>query len=420
MTGQSMRILLSAYACKPGYGSESGGGWGWATHLAARGLHVHVLTMPCGRDQIEAEQRSNPIPNLTFSFIDPEVRNLAEGRGAHYFAWHFAALKVARTLHAQRPFDVVHHVSYGSIHVPTQLWRLGVPVVFGPVGGGQTSPLRMLSYFGRSAGKELFRTVFTKALPLSLLHHWWFRHLTYVFATNHETLALAKNLSAPNVQLGLDAGLPKEFFADGPRQFVQNAGPVRLLWTGRMMPRKALPLTLDGLMNTTANVKLTILGDGLPAEDVQRMIRVRGLEDKVVWSGGRVPWDQVKQAYRTHDAFGSQHLEAMASGLPIITLNLHGARTFVPLDAGYKVPVTNKPSTILAIAQAIDSFASSSIAERNRMSRTAWEAALPFSWNMRAERAERLYAYVRARHSLDGETRSLMPGSSQFFEVDPI
>jgi short-subunit dehydrogenase len=39
-----MRILLSAYACEPGRGSEPGVGWHWATELARLGHEVAVIT----------------------------------------------------------------------------------------------------------------------------------------------------------------------------------------------------------------------------------------------------------------------------------------------------------------------------------------------------------------------------------------
>ena len=42
-TGGRPRILLSAFACGPGHGSEPGVGWGCALAMAAR-AEVHVLT----------------------------------------------------------------------------------------------------------------------------------------------------------------------------------------------------------------------------------------------------------------------------------------------------------------------------------------------------------------------------------------
>ena len=53
-----MRILLSAYACRPNAGSEPGVGWNWATHLAARGMEVHVLVAKRNQGPVEAGRMS--------------------------------------------------------------------------------------------------------------------------------------------------------------------------------------------------------------------------------------------------------------------------------------------------------------------------------------------------------------------------
>ena len=48
-----MKILVSAYACEPGKGSEPGAGWLWA-RAAARRHEVWVLTRANNREAIEA------------------------------------------------------------------------------------------------------------------------------------------------------------------------------------------------------------------------------------------------------------------------------------------------------------------------------------------------------------------------------
>ena len=61
-----MRVLLSAFQCSPGRGSEPGNGWHWATSLAEYGHDVTVLTTPFDRD---ATLAANP-PGIDFRFIE--------------------------------------------------------------------------------------------------------------------------------------------------------------------------------------------------------------------------------------------------------------------------------------------------------------------------------------------------------------
>jgi len=168
------------------------------------------------------------------------------------------------------------------------------------------------------------------------------------------------------------------------------------------LPRKGLALALDALAQTGPNIRLTLVGDGLPKDKVLEMIAVRSLQNRVTWEGMRLPWMRVRDAYASHDAllftslrdsFGSQNLEAMSLGLPVIALNLSGARDFIPPEASIKVNVDASLSkTIKNLSNALETFSTLSLDQRNRMSEAAWRGARDFEWTSRVLVAKRLYA----------------------------
>jgi len=394
-----MRILLSAYACRPNAGSEPAQGWGWATHLARRGHEVHVLVAKRNQESVEAGLREQFLSNLCFSYV-PGCDWANRWEGLHYALWQRAALKTARKLCSKARYDIVHHVTYASIHVPSQLWRLGIPMVFGPVGGGQTAPSEMLSYFGAGLERERLRTVLTRALTASPLHRLSLARTGFVLTANSDTLSLVRAMGCNRATLMCDTGISDSYFAQYPRDFGQRQGTVKLLWVGRFLPRKALPLALDALQRLDPSVTLTLAGDGLPPETVYRMIRARNLQDRVFWKGSRLSWNEVRTAYAEHDAFlftslrdsfGSQVLEAMAMALPVITLDLHGAHDFVPANAAKKVRVGNLEETLDRLVATIREYAMSSTQEKNEMSRNAWNFAKTLSWSARTAFVEDLY-----------------------------
>ncbi len=386
-------------------------------HLAERGIRVHVLTVTEGRERIEAHLALHGHPLISFSYVSVPHR-FRHTSGSHYALWQWRAVKVARALHRASPFDLVHHVTYSSIHVPTQLWRLGLPTLFGPVGGGQVTPPGLVSAFGSSQRSERFRTLFTRFLPFSPMHRFWLGKMSLVLATNTDTVNLVRALGKSEVKFRFDAALPESFFSPEPRHFETPVGPLRLLWIGRMVPRKALPLTLDVMTRVERPSTLTLIGDGLPPEQVHRMIEERGLQDRVRWLG-RLDREQVRDAYLAHDALffaglrdscPAQLVEAMGVGLPVITLDHHGARDLVPEGAGFKVPVTDKNGATRDLAAAVDRYATLSGPELTSMSRKGWTFARTLNYTAGAAHFEQLYGEVLQDAAVTAE-RSARAGS---------
>jgi glycosyltransferase involved in cell wall biosynthesis len=401
-----MRVLLSAYACRPNAGSEPGVGWNWATHLAARGIEVHALVAKRNQESIESELRDNRPANLHFTYVHVPYEWAKKNEAVHYMFWQVEALKAARTLARKFELQLAHHVTYASVHVPSQLWRLGIPVVFGPIGGGQTAPASMLQYFGAEKFRERLRTSMTRALGLSPLHRQWLKRMSVILAANHDTFNLTRALGCENVSLMCDTAIPSSYFAEGPRKFEEQSGSLKLLWIGQMRARKALPLALDALRASHKNVTLTIAGDGIDPPAVRLMIRDRGLEHRVFWKGRRLTCTELRTTCAEHDAmlftslrdsFGSQLLEAMAMGLPIICLDLHGAHDFVPFAGSLKVPVGTLKETVQNLAGAIEEYSLLPATKKNQMSMHAWNFAKTLTWSARAELVEKLYQEVLAR-----------------------
>jgi glycosyltransferase involved in cell wall biosynthesis len=114
-------------------------------------------------------------------------------------------------------------------------------------------------------------------------------------------------------------------------------------------------------MGQNAQVQLNIAGDGPDRSAFQFTAKRFGLE-KIVSFRGQIPWPEMSMEFESadvflftslHDSFGSVVLEATAYGLPIITLDIGGAGTFLPSSAAIKITPTTVEATSNAIAKAI-------------------------------------------------------------------
>ena len=203
-----MRVLLSAFQCAPGLGSEPGTGWHWATTLPRLGHEVTVLTSSTQRELILS---AGP-QSADFRFVDdpwalpehgvpPLVRSYD-----FYRRWQDAALRqiAAEAQH----YDVAHHVTWASLHLGSQLWRLPVPLIYGPIGGGQTAPPGYGRYFGRGWATETMRTAATGSLlKLNKRSRETLRNSAVTLVCNSATEAAVKRLGARDVRFMLADGL---------------------------------------------------------------------------------------------------------------------------------------------------------------------------------------------------------------------
>ena len=395
-----MRILLSAYACDPTHGGEDGNGFHWAWELAARGHAVHCFTTEWGRAHIGAHlagcAAGTVPPGLRFEYV--AVPGWVEylyrwqfGVYLHYLVWQYRAWRTARPHDARQPFDLVHHVTFGSLQLGSWLWRLGRPLIFGPVGGGQVAPRQLRRYL-----PDWFRTETLRNAIGGLLVRFdpnvrhTLRRAALVLAANRETAALARRLGAPRVELAMSTALPLAFFpAAYPPRPPLAGRPLRILWLARLFPRKGLHLVLEALGRVAADVDfyLDIYGDGPVAALLPGWIAAAGLQARVRWHGN-APYPTVRAAYLAHDLFmlcslrdsyAAQYLEAMALGLPILTLDHHGATDFIPAAAGRKVPVGSPEATAAALARAVEHLGRHP-AELARMGRAGHAYARQHSW----------------------------------------
>jgi len=402
-----MNILVSAYACNPYRGGEEGSGFNWSRQWQRLGHHVWCLTTPAGRADIEAYLAQQPEADyrrLHFEYVAVPgwVQYLYRwqfGVYLHYMYWQYRAWRTARRLKPAGGFDLVHHANYGSLQMATWLWRLGRPLVVGPLGGGQQAPAAFRRYFPDWFKTETLRNVIGRLLMVADANvRQSLRQAILVLATNTETATEIRRLGGRQVEMFLDSGLPASYL---PAEFpVRAAAPVlRLLWLGRLVTRKALPLVLEALAQVPPRVRfhLTIVGDGVLGPQLPALLRQHGLESRVTWRG-TLPWEAVRQEFLTHDvfmfaslrdSFATQLLEAMGAGLPIITLNHQGARDFIPPAAALKADVTTPTETVSALARAVE-YCYDHPAERVAMGRAGFSFAQTQTWAARGQRLQAL------------------------------
>lgn len=406
------KILLSAYACIPNQGSEQATGWTYATTLSQNGLRVHCLTLIDGREVIEPVLAAGAFPNLTVQYVTlPDWVNTFCHKGLigmyfHYLYWQWQAYKMAQLLNQTVRFDLVHHVTYGSIQLGSFMYKLGIPLIFGPVGGGQRAPKQLKRYFGAYWSREWMRDwVGTLLQYTNPAFYRTVKEADRVVVTNQDTYVLARKLRpARAIDRIWDAGLSRSFLpVVAPPHYPGKT--LKLLWVGRLLPRKALELSIQALgqVDPVVPVELTIVGGkGEMAALVPQYIDRYGVRERVNWVG-HVSYQAVKEFYERSDVFfftslrdscPHQLLEAMGYALPVVTLDLHGQAELVDASTGIRVPVTTEEQVVSDLARAIE-WMYAHPGERLAMGQAGYAFAQSQLWDTKVRQfIDELYASV--------------------------
>ncbi len=403
------RILLFSYGCEPNRGSEAGIGWHWAAHLSER-HQVFVLTHPRGRRAIQQELAIRPKANLHVRYVelpaivDPwRVLPGEQFIQSRYILWQLAAYQVARRVIEREDIDLVHHVSWTTMTGPTLAWALGKPFVWGPVGSGQQAPLQMRRYLGsRGWLREVIRNLQVRAVGFNPLARAAARHSRVAFASNFDTLDKLAAIGSREVHLQPDAAVDREWLIQAA-PVVRDRERVVVAWASRMMNRKAPGLAIEAFakLRQTHNAELWLIGDG-PLISQCRVEAVRlGVQHDVRLLGW-VPHSQVKTILSEADIFLFTSLrdtcpmpvmEAMARGLPVVALDLHGIRN-LPDDAVLKVPLGPPSALSDDVATALARLTSSP-QERAERGTAAWECIRnEHLWEHRYATVERAYEQI--------------------------
>ena len=187
-----------------------------------------------------------------------------------------------------------------------------------------------------------------------------------------------------------------------PSQKQELAKPIKVLTVCRLISRKRIDLLVKAAGQARElglDVQLNIAGEGNLMEALKKLANRLKVADRVVFMG-RVPVEQMPQVYRDNDIFvmSSEHegmsnamLEAMASGLPIITTRCEGVEELIT-DNGIIVETPGPRDIAAAIKELIQqpqTYSSMSAASRKR--------AEMFSWSSVASRYLQCYYEVLKR-----------------------
>ncbi|MFN3597715.1 MAG: glycosyltransferase family 4 protein, partial [Rubricoccaceae bacterium] len=375
-------VLVNAFACEPGKGSEQSQGWQFVRD-AARSSEVWVLTHEASRAALSAALREQPdlrihpvyyaLPFERARFRTGQQRRRGVGEQFHYYAWQWAAGRRMRRLHARVGFDLTHHVSYMRCWSPTAAAWVPAPLVWGPVGGGESAPRQFYAAFSREGRRyERLRDAARWLTRFDPFMRRTTRRAAVALATTEQSAALMTRLGARGVRVMPGVALGEDDLAQLVGIPAPPTGPFRMVAVGRLVHWKGFDYAIRGFAAALAAARaagspaldgatLDILGEGPERARLQALVASLGLEGRVRLRG-RVPRPVVLAALAEshvlvhpsfHDSGGYATLEAMAAGRAVVCLALGGPAQQVTPACGVAVRASSPSQVVSDVGSAL-------------------------------------------------------------------
>lgn len=370
-----LKILINAYACSPGMGSEPGMAWNWVSNLA-KFCELHIITEGEFREKIEEvvptlEQGKNM--HFYYNPVSEEIRKMCWNQGdwrfyKYYREWQWKTYLMAKEICSSEHIDVLHQLNMIGFREPGYLWKLSkesdVPFVWGPIGGLKQFPLAYLQ--GAGLKMKLFNRL------KNILNVWQLKHekrvdealktarlLVSSIPDSYRAIKKYKGLESiviPETGCFLSEDIPTDRF---------DEKELHVMWVGKFDFRKQLPLALRTIaIANNPNIVLDIYGGGSDEQiaSAKRVADLLGITEKVVWHGNQ-PNDVVMNAMHKAQVFfftsvsedtSTVVLEAVSNRLPVLCFDAYGMAAVIDDKVGRKVALSNPAQSATDFAKLLN------------------------------------------------------------------
>jgi len=364
------RLLVSAYGCEPGKGSEQGVGWNWVLQLA-HDSELVVLTRSNNRVHIEAGLPPGVRDRIRFVYYDPPpslARLKSKERGLYlfYLIWQWGAYGFAKKLVQREHFDYVISLTFGSIWLPTFMHRLPLAFIWGPIGGGEAVPFSLIQTLSlRARITQYLRYLLMATLRANPLVMGPIRRARVVLARTNDTAKLIPPAYANKVKVVLETAVSDELLAHPALSHaLPHDRPLRVIYSGRLVALKNVPAALHALARAKregAHIEFVLLGDGPERQALESLAQALGISNHVQFLG-TVSQARVISELQRSDVYLFPSLkeggvwslmEAMSTGLPVVCVNTSGMAIITDESSAIRVDPISQEHMIEGFTEAL-------------------------------------------------------------------
>ena len=362
-----LSILINAYACSPGMGSEPGMAWNWCVNLA-KYCELHIITEGEFREKIEAELPTLPQgKNMHFYYnpVSEEIRRMCWNQGdwrfyKYYRKWQYKTYEIALDIIKEHKIDIVHQLNMIGFREPGYLWKIeGKPFVWGPIGGLKQFPEAYLK--GAGTKMKLFNKLKNQINRFQIkydkrVNQALHRADLLISSIPDSYNAIKKYHHLESVIIPETGCYVREDLESDPNRFEREG--LDIMWVGKFDFRKQLEIALRTISNVKhlQGIKLHICGTGTEQQTTyyKNLANDLGIYDLVEWCGNKKNSEVLKMMCNSHLFFftsvsedtSTVVLEALSCHLPVLCFNACGFGAIINSQVGIKIELSTPEQSI--------------------------------------------------------------------------
>lgn len=411
-------IIVIAYQLNPLKGSECSVAWDYIVNMSRH----NRLTVIFGSSEeyhmigntksMMDYYNSNPIDNVRLLPITLDEHFEIKDYSAlgiflfykQYKKWHKKVRCVVTNLIKDEEYDLIHYLGPIGYREPGYLYDLGLPYVWGPIGGFGGINLKLLKATCSISGAvtlslrkivNLFQQHFNKRVKDAI------NHADVVIGATTEYTQIIQKYVNHNSKVVIEY-LPENCIKDcHPLNLSKYASEsLKLIWIGRPDANKGLILLLEAMskLPNKEKIHLDVVGSGVLESKLKTWTIKHGLEKSVCWIGkvnrGRVfallNESHLNVITSLYDANTTVIWESMSMGVPTMSLDHCGMHDIITDETGFKIPIRSYRQVVHDICDKLQMMMDNPKLIR-QMADTVIEYRDKYTWKYRTQYFERVY-----------------------------
>lgn len=399
-----LRILATAYDVNPYKGSESGSGWNFLIQ-ASHSNQVLAFTRKNNRQVIEdyIKEFDINISNITFHYFDLPKWAMFWKKKERFSKLYFYLWQFFLPIYVYSKgfkFDIAHNINFHTDSVPTFLWVLKKPTIWGPINHNEPLKFELVGFktYIKDRLKWILKLVSWRIDPFNILAQ---KNSTIIIGAHSSVKTRLKIPRNKFYQLTTIASSP-------PKRIYTRAqkDTFDIAVVGRQIPIKLVDLSIIIFNNfylklsdkNKKKVKLHILGSGEMHIHLSKLAAGLPCSDAIIFSSW-IPHKEMDRFYSTKDcllncsfeAAGAIVAESLSYGLPVLCFKDYGAGEAIDDSCGIRIPYLTKDESIELFSEGLlDLFESPNLlAKLSQGAINQYNAKL--SWSHKGKELKNIY-----------------------------